>query len=93
MTNCIGYISSKGKIIANQSEGHSINKSKLISFLNLLGQLINTILNQENEPKVWQSFDRFGQTWWHVYDPLTERYVCRDSEADILIWLKERYYQ
>jgi hypothetical protein len=51
------------------------------------------MLNQENELKVWQSCDRFGQTWWHAYDPLTERYVCRDSEADILIWLEERYYQ
>lgn len=81
------------EIFANQSEIPGIAQSKLVSFLNRIWQFISTILNPGNEPKVWQSCDRFGQIWWHAYDPVTESYICRDSEADILSWLEERYYR
>jgi hypothetical protein len=94
MTHYTGHPGrNKPEVLINQSEEHGIAKSKLVSLLNRILQFISTILTRGNEPQVWQSCDRFGQTWWHAYDPITDRYVCRDSEADILIWIEERYYQ
>ena len=94
MTHYIGHPGRKEQgIFVNQSEGHGIAKSKLVFLLNRLLQFISTILNPGNEFKVWQRCDRFCQTGWHAYDPVTNRYVCRDSEADILIWLEQSYYR
>ena len=78
MTHYTGHAGSKNelKIFVNQSEGHRITNSKFVSFLNRIWQFISTILIRGNESQIWQSCDRFAQTWWHAYDPVTDRYVC-----------------
>ena len=44
------------------------------------------------EPHIWQHRDANGQLWWHAYDPVSDRQVCCDSEAELRIWLESRYY-
>lgn len=78
--------------ILNQAEPNS-SKNKLVSTINSIGQRLVAVMAKEQELQVWQSSDRSGKTWWHGYDPVTGRSVCRDSEAEMRIWLEERYYK
>jgi hypothetical protein len=50
-------------------------------------------LSASGEPQVWQSLDRAGQTWWHVYDPTTGQMADLESEEEVCIWLEERLYR
>ncbi len=76
--------------ILNQAEPN-FPKNKLVSIINSIGQHLVAVMTNEQELQVWQSSDRSGKTWWHGYDPVTGRSVCRDSEAEMRIWLEERY--
>jgi hypothetical protein len=46
-----------------------------------------------NEPQIWAKTDRYGNTYWHTYDPVSGRSVSLDSEAEMRAWLEQRYYQ
>jgi hypothetical protein len=63
---------------------------KVWTFLNQ--PLVLPRLSNHSEPQVWQSFDRDGHTWWHVYDPITGRTANLDSEEEVCMWLEERPY-
>ena len=76
--------------ILNQAEPN-FPKNKLVSIINSISQRLVAVMAKEQELQVWQSSDRSGKTWWHGYDPVTGRSVCRDSEAEMRIWLEERY--
>jgi hypothetical protein len=76
--------------ILNKAEPDS-SINKLVSIINSISQRLVAVMTNEQELQVWQSSDRSGKTWWHGYDPVTGRSVCRDSEAEMRIWLEERY--
>jgi hypothetical protein len=82
--------SKKLEQILNKAEPNS-SRNKLVSIINSIGQRLVAVMTNEQELQVWQSSDRSGKTWWHGYDPVTGRSVCRDSEAEMRIWLEERY--
>lgn len=93
MTSFINYSFPKPvEQILNQAEPNS-SKNKLVSTINSIGQRLVAVMTKEQDLQVWQSSDRSGKTWWHGYDPVTGRSVCRDSEAEMRIWLEERYYK
>ncbi|MGA9379475.1 MAG: hypothetical protein WBV73_11970 [Phormidium sp.] len=68
-------------------------KSKLTMFINKICERFVTLINHASEPKVWQSSDRAGHTWWNAYDPTTGNSISLDSEAEMRMWIEERYYQ
>ncbi|HBB31312.1 MAG TPA: hypothetical protein DDZ80_21935 [Cyanobacteria bacterium UBA8803] len=70
-----------------------MNKTQLFSTFKSIWQQILKQLTKANEPQVWQSSDRMGKTYWHGYDPVTGSSVSRASEAEMRIWVEERYYQ
>jgi hypothetical protein len=45
-----------------------------------------------NELQVWRTRDRRGTTLWHVYDPVTGANREFGSEADVRVWIEDRYY-
>lgn len=45
------------------------------------------------EPQVRQKTDRFGNLYWRVYDPVSDRTVRFDNQQQVLIWLDERHYR
>lgn len=68
-------------------------KSKFVTFINKICQGFVTLINHASELKVWQSRDRKGHTWWNAYDPTTGNSISLDSEAEMRMWIEERYYQ
>jgi hypothetical protein len=89
-TNC----SKREKLeLLYQSQRESVKQSQVFSFFNRVWQYLVNSVNKVQEPQIWQSYDRQGNLWWHGYDPMTGRSICRDSEAEMRIWIEERYHQ
>ena len=55
-------------------------------------QHLLAILIKDNDLQIWQTSDSFGNNWWHAYDPATGRSTSVDSEADMRVWIEQRYY-
>ncbi|MFB2934899.1 hypothetical protein ACE1B6_06435 [Aerosakkonemataceae cyanobacterium BLCC-F154] len=68
-------------------------KSKFATFINKICEGFVTLINHASELKVWQSRDRKGHTCWNAYDPTTGKSISLDSEAEMRMWIEERYYQ
>jgi hypothetical protein len=81
------------EIIFSQSEQKQVKKFKLLSALNKIWQHSLTIFTKGNELQVWQTCDRFGNTWWNARDRATDRSISLASETEIRVWIEERYYR
>lgn len=68
-------------------------KSKLATLTNKICKRFVTLINHASELRVWQSRDRAGHSWWNAYDPTTGKSISLDSEAEMRMWIEERYYQ
>ncbi|NES97380.1 MAG: hypothetical protein F6K32_19600 [Desertifilum sp. SIO1I2] len=58
-----------------------------------LGEDFLESLTAEPQLRVWHKTDRWGNTWWCAYDPLTGHSTQQASENDLRSWLEQRYYQ
>lgn len=65
------------------------NSNRFKNWLAQVGNFIVQYLTTRDEPKVWQSKDWFGHSWWNVYLPRTGQMVRLSSEAEVRIWLEE----
>lgn len=68
-------------------------KSNFTTLINKICQGVVTLINHASELRVWQSSDRKGHSWWNAYDPTTGKSISLDSEAEMRMWIEERYYQ
>lgn len=82
----------KLELIVKDTEENKIKTHKLSSVFKQFWQHLVTSIVQGQEPRIWQHTDRTGKILWHGYDPHTQRSICVDSEAEMRIWLEERYY-
>lgn len=60
-------------------------------FINAKQFLVNQ-LTRSPKLKVRSYLDRKGNTWWHVYDPITRETGYLSSEAEVQDWLNQHYY-
>lgn len=94
MTNYIN-ISDRERLETRYKETkqNKVRSSKFSSLLNRFWQHLVTTLVKGQEPRIWQTTNRYGNIQWHGYDPVTGYSVCRDSEEEMRIWFEQRYYQ
>lgn len=45
------------------------------------------------EPKIHQKYDRHGNLYFQVYDPIAQQSSTFSTEQEVRIWLDQRYYQ
>ena len=90
-TNCLNR--ERLEVIFSQSGQKQAKKTKFFLALKGIRSFLLTILTGGNELQVWQTSDRFGNTWWNAYDPATDRSTSHASEAEIRVWIEKRYYQ
>ncbi len=59
-----------------------------------LNDLSNRCLKLDfySEPKIWEKKDRYGNTYYRVYDPKRDRHLDLNSEDEVRWWLDQRYY-
>jgi hypothetical protein len=54
---------------------------------NVWRSLVHSLTTQD-EPKVWQSRDWLGHSWWNVYLPKTGQTVRLSSQEEVRFWLE-----
>ncbi len=64
-----------------------------MEYLRRLGDRLVEYLNSQSEIKVWQRQDRFGNDYWDVYDPNTNRSASFGSEAEVRSWIEDLFHQ
>lgn len=72
----------------------SHSKVRRFTALNWLDDLWNAITGRllpSPEPKAFQMYDRLGQIWWYVYNPVTGESNCFHSEDEVLHWFDQRF--
>ncbi len=65
----------------------------LIAIAKTIWQHFIYVVSSHNELQVWQKTDRYGNTYWQAYDPVTGRSTSLGSEDEMRIWIEQRYYQ
>jgi hypothetical protein len=70
----------------------AVKKQKQESLVVRVFQAIVTKLSASNEPRIRLKYSPAGRESWHVYDPMTGKANVFTSEADVRVWLEERYY-
>lgn len=46
-----------------------------------------------NELQVWQKTDCYGKSYWRTYDLASGRSTVLGSQAEMRMWIEQRYYQ
>jgi len=49
-------------------------------------------LARGHELQVWCKKDRNGNVYWQAFDPKTHKFTSLSSEAEMRIWIEQRYY-
>ncbi|MGJ3245314.1 MAG: hypothetical protein ACFE0I_04475 [Elainellaceae cyanobacterium] len=62
------------------------------SRLQKIWQWFVSAMAQNSEPRIWKVADAKGNPYWRVYDPASDRMTTLASEAEVRIWLEQRYY-
>lgn len=73
------------------SSEESTNKPISGKLRNIWQSLI-TYLAGSSEPYVWKAQTSKGLQW-KVFDPIAQRQLTFNSEADVRVWLEERHYR
>lgn len=69
----------------------SRSKFTLPRWLHLWNSLIAPLMNR-SEPRITQKRDRWGNTYYQVYDPVSGFSSAFHTEEEVRIWLDRRYY-
>jgi len=77
--------------LSNEGSQNQQANSLIISILRTFWQYLLTSFIGSNELRIWQTYDCFGNNWWHAYDPITGRHTSVDSKAEMQAWIKKHY--
>lgn len=65
----------------------------LLNRIKAIKQRFVRALTCNSELQVWQKTDRYGNNYWQARDPKTDKSTSLSSEAEMRIWIEQRYYQ
>jgi hypothetical protein len=54
---------------------------------------VTELFAPSSELRVFTGRDRYGNTYYRVYDALTQDFHRFESENEVRIWLEQRYYR
>ncbi len=75
----------------NHTEPATATRPRLFDYLRIMWTSWQKRLSMSNEPRIWQTRDRNGNVLWNAYDPVSDRSLYYASEAEVRIWLENRY--
>lgn len=73
------------------TDSATIAHPNLFDYLRMVWESWQQNLSTKDEPHIWQTRDRNGDVLWNAYDPVTDRSLYYASEAEVRIWLENRY--
>jgi hypothetical protein len=69
----------------------SIKEPKQASLIGRMWQALVAKLSSSTDPHIRLKYSPSGQEYWHVYDPMSGKAQTFTAEADVRVWLEERY--
>lgn len=69
----------------------TVTQPNLFDHLRMMWESWQKSLSTNDEPQIWQTRDRNGNVLWNAYDPISDRSLYYASEAEVRIWLENRY--
>ena len=96
MNNNTGCLKSEDRLTKIRQEAKQELNLYKTSYLFALAEnfwqnFVRWVLDNNKEIQVWQKSDRHGNIYWKAYDPITGKSFFSGSEADISIWIEQRY--
>ncbi len=88
--------SEKTSVVAIDEQAKHTKKPKgrsLFSAMNQIWQGLLTAASGENEVRIWQTCDRYGNTCWHGCDRATGRSKRAATDDEMRAWIDRRYCQ
>ena len=79
--------------LESNADHNQSSRFNIVEYLRRLGDRLVEYFNSQSEIKIWQRQDRFGNDYWEVYDPNTNRSASFGSEAEVRIWIEELFHQ
>ena len=67
-----------------------MRKNNLI--FDILCNIKRSLLINRNEPQIERKRDRFGNSYWQVYDYSTNKSYTFGSDREVRVWIEERYH-
>ncbi|MEG4028868.1 MULTISPECIES: hypothetical protein [unclassified Microcoleus] len=97
MSTCKNWINTpKTQVVSIADRARTSEKHKglsLFSAINKIGQFLLYLISSEDELRIWQTCDHYGNTWWHGCDRATGRSTCVATDDEMRAWIDRRYYQ
>ena len=84
------YPTAQRKQFENQYWFHKSSEASEHGLLNRLGSWLLAFFTDAQQVRIWTKETKAGLVWY-AYDPATQRRVSHVSEADLRVWLEERY--
>jgi hypothetical protein len=69
----------------------SVKAQKRSSQLSRMWQALVNTFASSNDPHIKLKYSPSGREYWHVYDPMSGQAQTFMDEADVRVWLEERY--
>jgi hypothetical protein len=67
-------------------------KQEPASLISRIFQTLLAKLSSNNDPQIKLRYSPSGQEYWHVYDPTTGKAATFTAEADVRVWVEQRYH-
>ncbi|MEG5065021.1 hypothetical protein QUB33_15495 [Microcoleus sp. B3-A4] len=86
----------KKKVVSIAARPKPSEKQKglpLFWAINQIRQFWLYLISGEDELRIWQACDRYGNTWWHGCDRATGRSTCVATDDEMRAWIDRRYCQ
>lgn len=58
----------------------------------IFSKIGKSLIEQKNDLKIEPKSDRYGNSYWQVYDFTTNQYHAFGSEQDVRAWIENRYH-
>lgn len=71
----------------------SSQSSNLSHFLKQCWRLIRQLIEVNQEPKIWQQRNRYGEAFYRAYDPRSGRSTYCANEDEVRMWLEQLHYR
>ncbi len=66
---------------------------KIVNFIvNTLKDIGRSLVVQNHEPQIEKKRDRYGNSYWQVYDFTTNKSHTFGSDRDVRAWIEKRHH-
>ncbi len=74
-------------------ESFSKKQKPAESLVSRIFQALVAKLSSGNDPQIKLRYSPSGHEYWHVYDPTNGKAEIFATEADVRVWVEQRYHQ